>query len=76
MGDEVIRNLSNCTDELKRLLQVLSALKESQVSITDEGIVLWERFDAKFRYVLSHNFYIICRNLCRLYNIMLLACGS
>ena len=38
MDDEVIRSLSNCAYELKWLSQILSALKESPVSITDEGI--------------------------------------
>ena len=49
MDDDVIRNLSNCTDELKRLLQVLSALTENQVSITDEGIVFWYNINVIFR---------------------------
>ena len=44
LDDDLIRILSNCADELRRLVQILSALKDSPVSITDEGMWFKEWF--------------------------------
>ncbi|XP_065060865.1 protein ELYS-like isoform X2 [Rhopilema esculentum] len=37
VDSEIVQQLSNCTDELKRLVQILTALRETPVKITDEG---------------------------------------
>ena len=39
VDSEIVQQLSNCTDELKRLVQILTALRETPVKITDEGLL-------------------------------------